>query len=57
MRWEIVYHPDVNEDLESVCPSAVRRNLRAINENLLKAPQQFGAPLSENLTNFRKLRK
>jgi mRNA interferase RelE/StbE len=56
MSWTILYHPDVNEDLESVGPSAARRITRAIDEKLIKAPDQFGAPLSGNLTNFRKLR-
>jgi len=56
MSWKILYHPDVNEDLESVGHSAARRIMRAIDEKLDKSPQQFGAPLSGNLTNFRKLR-
>ena len=56
MSWTILYHPDVNEDLESVGPSAARRIMRDIDEKLVKAPHQFSAPLSGNLTNFRKLR-
>jgi mRNA interferase RelE/StbE len=56
MTWTIFYHPDVAEDLESVGPSAARRIMRAIDSKLTKAPLQFGAPLSRNLADFRKLR-
>ena len=56
MNWRIIYHQDVEGDLESVGPSAARRVIRAIDTKLSKAPTQFGAPLSGNLANFRKLR-
>jgi len=56
MTWEISYHPDVAEDLENIGPSAARRIMRAIDSKLTKSPLQFGAPLSGNLANFRKLR-
>lgn len=56
MSWKIIYHPDVEGDLESVGPLAARRIMRAIDEKLTKAPLEFGAPLSGNLAAFRKLR-
>ncbi len=56
MTWSIFYHPEVEEDLESVGPSAARRIMRTIDSKLTKAPLQFGAALSGNLANFRKLR-
>ena len=56
MTWSIIYHPDVTEDLESVGPSAARRIMRAIDSKLATAPTEFGATLSGNLANFRKLR-
>ena len=56
MIWTILYHPHVEEDLESVGPSAARRIVKAINSKLTKAPLQFGSPLSGNLADFRKLR-
>ena len=56
MRWSILYHHAVEEDLESVGPAAARRIVRAIDEKLGSAPLDFGAPLSGNLANFRKLR-
>jgi len=56
MNWEIIYHKDVNNDLESVGPSAARRIMQTIDEKLTQAPEKFGDPLSNNLKNFRKLR-
>lgn len=56
MNWTIIYHRDVEGDLESIGVSAARRILRAIDAKLTKAPLQFGASLSGNLANFRKLR-
>ena len=56
MIWTILYHPHVEEDLESVGPSAARRIVKAINSKLTKAHLQFGSPLSGNLADFRKLR-
>lgn len=56
MTWTILYHPPVEEDLESVGRSAARRIVRAIDSKLTRAPLQFGSPLSGNLADFRKLR-
>ena len=56
MNWTIIYHRDVESDLESISPSAARRIMRTIDTKLTKAPLQFGAPLSGKLVNFRKLR-
>lgn len=56
MTWSVVYHHAVEEDLESIGHSAARRIVRAIDDNLTRAPANFGAPLSGNLADFRKLR-
>ena len=56
MTWRILYHHSVEEDLESVGPSAARRIVKAIDAKLTLSPMDFGAPLSGNLANFRKLR-
>jgi len=56
MTWKIIYHKDVDDDLKSVGPTAARRIILTINEKLTKAPGKFGASLSNNLKNFRKLR-
>ena len=51
-----MYHHDIEDDLESVGPSAARRIVNAIDEKLTRQPLQFGAPLSGGLSDFRKLR-
>ena len=56
MKWEILYHPDVDEDLLSVGQAAARRIMKSIDTKLTKSPLQFGAPLSGDLSHFRKLR-
>ena len=56
MAWEILYHKHVDDDLKSVGPSAARRILKAIDKKLTTAPDLDGAPLSNNLKHFRKLR-
>ncbi len=56
MTWAILYHPQVEDDLESVGPSAAKRIVRTIDSKLSRAPLQFGSPLSGNLSDFRKLR-
>jgi len=56
MTWSVIYHHAVEEDLESIGLSAARRAVRAINEKLARSPLEFGAPLSGNLADFRKLR-
>lgn len=56
MNWTLVYHPAVEDDLESVGPAAARRIMRAIDSKLTRSPLEFGAPLSHGLADFRKLR-
>lgn len=56
MSWKILYHQEVEDDFSSVGPSAARRIMKIIDKKLTQAPLQFGAPLSGNLTSFRKLR-
>jgi mRNA interferase RelE/StbE len=56
MIWTLLYHPQVEEDLEKVGPSAARRIVRAIDTKLTRAPLQFGFPLSGSLSDFCKLR-
>jgi mRNA interferase RelE/StbE len=56
MTWSVLYHHAVEDDLESIGPSAARRVVRAIDAKLTVAPMQFGAPLAGNLADFRKLR-
>ncbi len=56
MTWEIIYHKNVDDDLQSIGPASAKRIILTINEKLSVAPDKFGAPLSNNLKNFRKLR-
>ena len=56
MIWTVLYHHEVEEDLESIGPSAARRIVKAIDSKLTRDPLKFGAPLSGTLANFRKLR-
>ncbi len=56
MKWEIIYHKDVDDDLKSVGPLAAKRIMNTINKKLTCEPDKFGAPLSHNLKDFRKLR-
>lgn len=56
MKWQILYHPEVENDLTSVGKSAARRIVKAIDQKLTTEPLKFGEPLSGNLGMFRKLR-
>lgn len=56
MTWTLFYHHAVEDDLESVGPAAARRIVKTIDEKLTRDPLRFGAPLSGNLSGFRKLR-
>lgn len=56
MKWEIVYHKEVENDLKSVGPSSARRIINTINKKLTCEPEKFGHPLSHQLKDFRKLR-
>ncbi len=56
MTWSILYHHAVEDDLESIGPSAARRIVKAIDAKLTQSPMQLGTPLAGGLTNFQKLR-
>ncbi len=56
MSWKIIYHQSVDDDLKSIGPSAAKRILQVIDKRLSCAPDNSGAPLANNLKNFRKLR-
>ncbi len=56
MKWEIIYHKDVDEDLKRVGPAAAIRIIKTIDKKLTCEPEKFGASLSHNLRDFRKLR-
>ena len=56
MTWSVLYHHEVEEDLESVGAAMARRIVRAIDQKLTRSPMEFDDPLSAGLADFRKLR-
>ena len=56
MKWEVIYHSEVEDDLISVGHGAARRIVRAVDRELTTEPLKFGDPLSGNLSMYRKLR-
>ncbi len=56
MTWDIIYHKSVDDDLKSVGPAAARRIIQTIDKKLTTSLEKYGAPLSNNLKHFRKLR-
>jgi mRNA interferase RelE/StbE len=56
VTWTVIYHHEVDEDLQSVGVSTASRIVRALDDKLTRSPLDFGSPLTGNLANFRKLR-
>ena len=56
MKWKIIYHVSVDDDLKSIGPSAAKRIIKTIDKKLTTDPEKYGSQLSNNLKNFRKLR-
>jgi mRNA interferase RelE/StbE len=56
MTWPVVYHHDVEKDLQRLGASMARRIVRTIDGKLTRAPLDFWAPLCGNLSVYRKLR-
>ena len=54
--FNIIYHPDIRQDIARI-PKNIRQIIaRAIEERLGTDPEQFGEPLRRGLHGFRKLR-
>jgi mRNA interferase RelE/StbE len=56
MLWSVIYHHDVEKDLQRLGASMARRIVRTIDDKLTRSPLDFGAPLRGNLSDYRKLR-
>ena len=57
MGYTIAYHSSVaSEDLPKLDKKALARIKRAIEERLMVAPQEYGAPLRRTLKGYWKLR-
>ena len=57
MAWEVIYHPKVKEDLDSIGKAEARRILKVIEERIVNgSPDQTGKPLVGNLSGCRRIR-
>ncbi|MCF6209558.1 MAG: type II toxin-antitoxin system RelE/ParE family toxin [Gammaproteobacteria bacterium] len=57
MVWEVIYHPDVTDDLDSIGAAEARRILKAIDERIINgSPDKTGKPLRGNLAGCRRIR-
>jgi mRNA interferase RelE/StbE len=56
MTWSVVYHHEVEKDLLRLGTFIARQIVRAIDDKLTRSPLNFGASLSGNLSDYRKLR-
>lgn len=56
MVWEVTYHPEVQDDLESIGRPAARRILKVIEERLVNgSPERSGKRLRGNLAGCRRI--
>jgi mRNA interferase RelE/StbE len=56
MTFEVIYHPDVPDDLRSINRNLQIRIEAAISSRLVQAPQSYGKPLAANLSGYWKMR-
>ncbi len=57
MAWSVEYHPDVQDDLDSIGRAEARRILEVIKERIINgSPDQSGKPLTGNLAGCRRIR-
>jgi len=57
MAWTVNYHPDVQDDLDSVGRGEARRILKAVEERIQNgSPDKSGKPLRNNLAGCRRIR-
>ena len=54
--YEILFRPEVEEDLRSIGRPHQRRALAAIEERLSSHPEQYGRPLGGDLAGLRRIR-
>jgi len=54
--YEVLFHHDVPKDLEEIPANIQNRILKAIEERLTKAPDQYGERLRQSLHGYWKLR-
>lgn len=56
MPFEVVYHPDIPDDLALINRNIQTRIEAAIRLRLAQAPQAYGKPLAANLASYWKMR-
>ena len=57
MSWNVIYHPEVTSDLESLGRVQAARVLRVIDERIRQGePDKIGKPLHGSLAGYRRLR-
>jgi len=57
VSWEILYHPEVADDLDGLGRAEAARAMRVIEDRIrLGEPDKIGKPLHGNLAGYRRLR-
>lgn len=55
--WKVIYHPEVEVDLEMLGYAEARRILKVIDERIIHGePDKIGKPLSRDLAGCRRIR-
>lgn len=54
--YEILFRPEVEDDLKAIGGAQQKRALAAIEERLSSNPEQYGKPLGGNLAGLRRIR-
>lgn len=55
-NYEILFRPEVEDDLRAIGAAQQKRALAAIEERLSSHPDQYGKPLGGNLAGLRRIR-
>jgi mRNA interferase RelE/StbE len=56
MDYNLLYHPEIPEDLSGLPKNIRSRISKAIEQRLLQDPLKYGEPLRRSLKGYRKLR-
>jgi mRNA interferase RelE/StbE len=57
VRWKIIYHPEVADDLEGLGRAEAARTMRVIDGRIRQGePDKVGKPLHGSLAGYRRLR-
>ncbi|MDH5259248.1 MAG: type II toxin-antitoxin system RelE/ParE family toxin [Gammaproteobacteria bacterium] len=57
MVWDVTYHPEVKDDLDSIGDAEARRVLKVVKDRIIDgSPDKIGKPLRGNLAGCRRIR-